>query len=328
MSKILLGYTAIGPTYKDRVVYHIKKYQEHYKYFDVLILTNDPEYFKFDEIKDFSNVIIEDLNKHRQQFPEFLEYEKLAEEKIDDEKYRNEVVNLYLNGFSFPLHLQRFILNYKNIINYEGVIMLDCDVAPSFKIRNPNHYFITDNSPEGFFEYFQQMSSSSVSSNKACYNWDKDPMIKQFMLECINELNKENIKNLDSINGFDNPIKLLKFESGEKIHSFLKSWNHCLLKAFKSNYRNHVIHKAWGDASEIIIALLYNIENFSVNLDHLDYISMNSFKSYTYPEDRFWNDVTSLGFETFYKSRKEFISNNYQKLKEFYKNYGQEFPYE
>jgi len=318
MSKVLLGYTAIGPTYKDRVVYHIKKYEEHYKYFDILILTDDPEYFKFGEIKHFSNVIIEDLNKHREQFPEFLEYEKLVEEKISNSIYRNQIVELSLQGFYFPLHLQRFILNYENLDQYQGIIMLDCDVAP----------VIDENGYEKFVNYFDRMPINSVSSNKCYYTWEDRPKVKDFIYECISELGITNQKDLSVVDGFDNPLKLLKFEGIEKARSFFNMWNYCLLKSFKSKDRDFLIPRAWGDASEVIISILYTLENIKVNKDNIDYNIMNYFRSYTYPEDRFWNDVTCLNFNISSNSKEEFIKVNYEKLKEFYKNYHQEFPYE
>jgi len=80
MNKVLISYTPIGPTYKDRVIDNIKKYDA-YQYFDVLILTDDPQYPGFDAIRHLPNIHIDDLTVHRDKYPEFYEYEKNSNRK-------------------------------------------------------------------------------------------------------------------------------------------------------------------------------------------------------------------------------------------------------
>ena len=121
---------------------------------------------------------------------------------------------------------------------------------------------------------------------------------------------------------------MFKFESKEKIKSFLSTWNYCLLKSFTTDYKSHMVPRAWQDTCEILLGIIYILENIKVNNANEDYNNMNGFKAYTYPEDRFWDDAACKNFDISGNSKKEFVDLNYEKLKQFYKEYQQEFIYE
>lgn len=315
MNRFLLSYIPIGPTYKDRVIYNIKKY-EAYKYFDVLITTDDPEYPKFDEIRHLSNVFIDDLNVHRNKYPEFYEIEKLPTEKRSEAIYKDQFNHNRAQGFRYPLNIQRFVLLYERISKYDAIIMADCDTVPK---HSKQQY-------DSFEMYVNQMKPNTVSSNRAHYIWPQDEVIQFTKLMSL-ELNKEydQIKNIQS---FDNPLKVLKFESKEKIQSFFDTWNYCCRKLFFDRKDSMILGGSWGVYSEILYAITYTLENIELNLTHHDYISLGEFYTYTYLEDRFWDHVIHEELDISQDTKQAFIQKNIEKIRELYNKWGQEVNHE
>lgn len=329
MSKVLLGYTPIGPTYKNRIVNNLLNF-DGYKFFDVILLTNDPNYSEFDKIRHFPNVIIKDVNKDREEYSQFSNYEKLAEEKNDTKIYAEQAVDLWINQkLPFPLHLQRFILNYQDISKYKFIIMSDIDIIPQHTEEDFNTmmYHLENNMPE-----------NSVSSIRGYQEWQNRLGVNDFIKEWAEKLGK-NIDHSTPVCGFDNPIKLLKFSSPEKIKEFFDLWNTLLWDSFTNpKYQSAdttVISNCWGQGSETLIAILYKLFPITLNLEASDYLSMYHFKSFTFPEDRYWSfGVNHLGIVMSYHfdvipSQEEYIQNNYDNLKKFYEVFHQikEFKY-
>jgi hypothetical protein len=308
MNKILLGYLCTGPTFKQRIIENIKKFPS-YKYFDVLILTDDPEYFN--EIESYSNIIIKDLNKYREQYPEFLPFEVLPTEKQDETKYKQEICS---NGVKYPLHLQRFILKYENIDKYKFITLADCDMSP---IHNDFDF-------EQMMNYLENdISFNSISSNR-CYYEYKELNIIDFTKLMADELNKD-IDLSYPLNSFDGPLKIYKFESKEKIDEFFNTWNYILYNILTKH--DTLIKGSWNMLSEEILAVIYRLTNIKVNSRDIDYDSLKLIRSFTYPEDRFWNDVSCRGMNTDVNTKNEFIEKNYNELKHFYIDHDQQFPY-
>jgi hypothetical protein len=317
MNKVLYGHVATGPTYKNRVVDNILNY-ESYKYFDVLILTDDPNYHLFDSIRNYKNVFIEDINKYRSNFKQFDKFEVLPESTLDEIQYANQIKNLASQKNRYPLHLQRFMLIYEKISDYKYLLMADCDMKP---VMTPDGY-------EKFMSYLDNdMPENSVSSNRCYYPWQDREYVKEFLFNISNELNRE-IKDYNLIDGFDNPMKIFKLDSPEKYKSLFDTWNYCLFKAFNDDKDYFIVPMSWGIASEIILSIIYKLENIKVNKEAKDYLGLEGIKSFTYPEDRFWDDLSHRGFDISGKSKKEFIENNFVKLKNFYLEFNQHFPYE
>ena len=150
-----------------------------YKFFDVLILTDDEEYFND---LNYPNVKIMDLNHYRNLYPEFNKYEHVPEEKKDNEVYKKQFHELMSQGKRFSINLQRFSLLYENIHKYKFISILDCDMIPVY----------TEEEFDNFQHYLNDvMPVNSVSTNRAYYtrNTEKNLLI----LDKYNkELNKGN----------------------------------------------------------------------------------------------------------------------------------------
>lgn len=316
MNKFLISHIPIGPTYKDRVVHNIKKY-EAYKYFDVLITTDDPEYPGFDDIKHLPNVFIDDLSVHRDKYPEFYEVERIPAEKRSEEIYKDQFKENRAKGYRYPLNIQRFVLLYENIGNYDCIIMADCDTVP---LHTEEQYKI-------FEHYVNVMAANSVSSNRAHYVWSQEEVVEFTKLMNI-ELNKD-CNYIDIIQGFDNPLKILKLKSKEKIQSFFNTWNHCCRRLHFHNKHSMILGGSWGEYSEILYAIVYTLENIKVNLTAHDYISLNQFYTYTHLEDRFWDNVIHhKNIDITQNTKENFIKKNMETLIEFYRSTGQEFNHD
>ena len=315
--KILLAYLPIGPTYKDRVVSNLLKFDS-YKYFDILLLTDDPEYEGFQKIAHLPNVIIDDVNKHREQFPEFLKYEILFDEKTSDSLYRKQVVEGRTKGEIFPMHLQRFVLNYENIDDYPYIMTADCDVTPI--IPNDGEY-------ESLMDYVQNiMRVNSVSSNRCYQEWQDRGDVKEFTKKWAQQLGKH-FDPTSPIDTFDNPFKIMKFESPTIRKEFLNIWNMTLLDLFE-HPETQVVFGSWNFSCEMLLAVLYKLGGIRVNKEDVHYTGVRHMKTFTYPEDRFWNDVSGRGLNVGCESKLEFIKTNEEELKKFYMDYGQDYPYE
>lgn len=321
MNKILIGYLPIGPTFKDRVVTNLLNF-ESYKYFDVLILTDDPEYPGFEKISHMDNVIIDDLNKHRERFPEFFPYEMLPAEKRVEKTYKDEIIGLLSKGTTFPLHLQRFILNYENIDKYPYIFPCDCDVTPI--IDNQSDY-------ERLLNYLENdMPTNSTSSNRCYQEWQARPGVREFTERWSVKLNRT-IDYTTPIDTFDNPFKVYKFESSEKCSQFFNLWNDCLIDAFSSTEFN-IFVGAWNNFCETMLAIVNKLEGIKVNTETKDYQSVSCFRTFTYPEDRYWcfnvnNGGAVIPSDKTCDSKDEYVQKNYEELKKFYISYGQKWNY-
>lgn len=310
MNNTLLIYWPIGPTFKDRMKSNLKTFNS-YKFFDVLIATDDPEYFS--DI-DYPNVNILDLNHYRNAYSEFNEFECLPDEKKDSCLYREQFNELISRGIRFPLNVQRFSLLYENIDKYEAISILDCDMIPVY----------TEEEFERFQNYLKNvMPINSISTNRAYYTWDSDQTMS-LLNRYGNELNKT-FSNEAPLEGFDGLFKLYKFENSIKIKKFFETWNYIVLDCFKTN--NHLIKGSWNVLIEEILAVVYRLENIKPNKDSLDYIEVRGIKSYNFPEDRYWDDWTHEGFDVSASSKDDFIEKNYEKLKNYYTNQGLKFTY-
>jgi hypothetical protein len=283
-----------------------------YKFFDILILTDDVEYFND---LNYSNVKTLDLNFYKNIYPEFNDYECIPEEKKDSGKYREQFYDLIGQGKRFSINLQRFSLLYENIDKYKFISILDCDMIPVYTEEDFNN----------FQHYLNNiMPVNSVSTNRAYYVWNTERNL--LLLDKYNkELNKNHNKFDYPIEGCDALFKLYKFESSEKVKEFFDTWNYILLDSFKTN--NHLISGSWNILVEEILAIVYKLLNIKFNEGDIHYRGVGGIKSYNFPEDRYWDDWTHQGFDVSIKSKEEFINKNYEKLKNYYNNQGLKFIY-
>jgi hypothetical protein len=310
MSNILLTYWPIGPTFKDRVKSNLKMFDS-YKFFDVLILTDDPEYFS--DI-NYPNVNIIDLNYYRNIHPEFNEFVHIPEEKKDSSLYKQQFYDLISLRKRFSINVQRFSLLYENIDKYDAISILDCDMVPVY----------TEQEFTDFQHYVKNiMPVNSISTNRSYYTWNTEQN-----LLLLDRYSKELNKNIDinyPIEGCDGLFKLYKFENSDKIKEFFNTWNYILLDSFKNQI--HLVGGSWNILIEEVLAIVYKLLNIRMNIENEHYIGVGGIKSYNFPEDRYWDDWSHQGFNIDCESKEEYIEINYDKLKSYYETQGLKFPY-
>lgn len=310
MSETLICYLAVGPTFKERVITNLERFPQ-YDLFDVLVLTDDVEFFAG---LNRPNVFIEDLTALRNRYPEFLPYEVLIEEKRDHAVYASEIRGRLNNHLRFPLHLQRFALLYKNISKYSLIALADCDVTPLF---TPERY-------ADFLAYFaNEVAPNSVGSNRAFYLWERPEVVS--WAKDTGVAFKMTIDESRPLCSFDGPLKFFKFKDASAIRRFFELWNATLFKAFKEN--SVILQGSWNCLSEQLLGIVYNLFRMTVDDRRDTGIALTDFKAFTYPEDRFWDDIGHRHFDISTATKEDFIRVNYDKLKEFYNDYGQPFPY-
>jgi hypothetical protein len=311
MNNTLLIYYPIGPTFRDRVKSNLQMFDS-YKFFDILILTDDIEYFSD---LNYPNVKTIDINYYRNLYPEFNNYEYIPEEKKDSGKYREQFHDLMRQGKRFSINLQRFSLLYENIDKYKFISILDCDMIPVY----------TEEEFNNFQHYLNEiMPVNSISTNRAYYTWNTERNL--LLLDKYNkELNKNNTSFEYPIEGCDALFKIYKFENSDKVKEFFDTWNYILLDSFKTN--NHLIAGSWNILVEEVLAIVYKLLNIRLNTESVHYIGVGGIKSYNFPEDRYWDDWTHRGFDVSSTSKEDFIAKNYEKLKDYYNNQGLKFTY-
>lgn len=311
MNDILLIYCVIGPTFKDRIISNLKTF-ESYKFFDVLILTDDVEYFK--DLK-YSNVKLMDLNYYRKFYPEFDQYECFPEEKRDDSIYRNQLFELsHIQNKKYSINIQRFGLLYENINKYQFISILDCDIIPVY----------TEDEFINFKNYLKNvMPFNSISTNKAYYTWNTEEHLS-LLKRYSEELNKKIDINYP-IDGCDGLFKIYKFESVEQTKEFFNTWNYVLLDSLKT--KNVLYAGSWNILSEIVLGMTYKLLNIKVNGGTEHYIGVGGFRSFNFPEDRYWDDWTNQGFDKNVKNKSEFVKVNFEKLKKYYEGQNLKFNY-
>jgi hypothetical protein len=302
LDKPLIIYYPIGPTYKDRIKANLKNFSG-YKFFDVIIATDDVEYFS--DIS-YSNVDIIDLNECRKDYAESFIYEVFANEKIDQTKYKEEFFNLLANSRRFPLNIGRFTLLYEKVKNYKYIMTACCDMIP---LHNEKDF-------EYMMDYLENvMPINSVTSNRAYYNWSEQTYLNIFE-EYNNILNKE-IKNTTLLEGFDDVFKVLKLEDENKLNEFFHAWNYIVIDSFQKN-DTVLIGGSWCFLAEPILAMAYKLCSIKVNKDIIDYQGVGRINSFTFPEDRFWDNVMSSPEYKTANSREEYVELNHELLAKIY----------
>lgn len=322
-NKILLGYLAVGPTFRKRVVTNIINYTSSYNFFDVLILTDNPLSREFDKIKEFKNVFIENISLYMEQHPEFFEYEKLQNPQISENEYKEGF------QYKFPLNLQRYILKYKNIDKYNYIAMLDCDVIPRHNIEEFKEMY-------NFLE--NELSDNVVISHRAIYFYYED-FHREFLKKISQKLkistkNFKKYQNWDNKESqlvtFDNPFKLFKITDFKKTKTLFDMWSTILLEMYcDTRARTSIVSGSWNYMVEGVMAYVYPFSGIELIPPGPHSHHIRKFMVYTYPEDRFWHNVVNAeGIDLSGNTQAEFIQNNRTFLKKFYQERGQKWTYE
>ena len=118
MNKILIVQFTVGPTHKARLLHNLNTYPA-YNRFDVLILTNDVEFF--DSVSDRSNIILKDINEIRKDYPWSLELEVIPKEKVDNIFTPFYTTKSLGEGIGLGLYVSKKIINeHDGIIYYSS----------------------------------------------------------------------------------------------------------------------------------------------------------------------------------------------------------------
>ena len=326
MNRLLIVALGFGPTYKKRLLDNIKN-NDGYDLYDVLIITDDIEYW--DEIKNKNNIFVEHIDDLRKDHQWSVENEKLPQEKRDDVKYAKEIIE---NNFKFPTLLHRFAFIWKMAENYDGFLWLNTDVTP---IKNDEEF-------KKIEEYFYD---KKLSSN--CFGLDIDiPKYKMilspgsgkyddyhqpFLLEYAKKINdKYKITDKEvkfDFNVFDGNFVTFNFPNKTYYVDFFNLLNNILKEYFenKKEYFFLGTHTIWLNHQEFITSIAFNLmDGIMIPTNVCNGLGNQTIKINCFPEDRFW----SWGWECDINEGQDgFVKKNYNKLKEFYENRAQKFNY-
>lgn len=322
--KILLIFNVIGPAFNRRVVYHLNKY-ESFNLFDLVILTDSPEFYKDVKLKGKLNIY--DINKLHEQLPKFKKYEVLPDKVETDQEFTQVIFGLRQKRHRFPLHVERLVYLCPEVYEYTYFARIDADMVPDF----------TSSSYNQLLEHLKnKVADNSVCTYKVVDTYtptkkpDKFEPAKKYLQAFARDNNKELPQSMyDSFTYIDNPLKLFKITSKEVKKAFFDNWNSILLDLYKRDdeHSRHFLSGSWNICVGPVLMFVYRLTGIVLDNTPTTSHHTRSFKSYTFPEDRFYEDSTHRGFNCNVDSQKEFIELNYEKLKEFYKEYNQEFEY-
>lgn len=319
MKKILITQFVVGPTYKDRIIYNIKKYADSYKYFHTIIVTDDVEYFK--DI-DNPNIAFADVEELRQWHPWSKDFEILPIERKDETAYAKEFI---YTAAKIPTLMRRFVLGMPGVESYCGYIFMDADVVP---IATDETYAVL----EDFFcnatthpEYGGDLSDKMcvIPGIEMGYSGD------DFLYEYAVQINKKYNVAAEVKKNFiltDGNFRCIKFGNKAQIHEFYQLLNNVILDIYRGDYSVLRAGIIWNLHSEHILAIIFNLMGavgYPMTVGSGIH-PQSCFRIDSYPEDRFWH--SGLGFKIT-DTKEDFIRENYDKLKEFYENRGQVWEY-
>lgn len=301
---VLLSHIAIGPTFRSRLLFNILNNLDSYLLFDILILTDIKEDFK--QLEQYSNIKIELIDEFRKDYSWSIEYEPLPLKTQNEEEYAKFIIN---NNYKLPSGLFRFALKY---LEYKAIFFLNCDIVCTFDKDSYNKFIIELD------------------------NFKKDTVIGRNYFSFDNFFDEFNFisekYNLPYNNTFlrsnDGNLFGYIFLNKDKQQKFIDLYNkitHSVLAEDKEKLYKLGKHGIWGLHSEAIQSLIHNFLDIEV-LPQNSTIHEN-LKVYTYPEDRFWSWAHG-GFKCNILSKKLFIEENKELLKEFYKDHNQTWTYE
>lgn len=320
-NKILITQFIVGPTYKDRIKYNLNKYRESYKFFDVVILTDDVEYFAD---TSYDNVFFVDIDTLRASSPWSIQNEKFPQEKRSESLYAREFV---MSAVKIPTLIRRFVFLLPGIEEYCGYIFMDADAIP---IADEATYPVIEN-------YFCHATThpeyGGNISDRICVipgiEDGYDVTHHGFLLEYANRIN-DKYKIRDVVNPSfmltDGNFRTLRFGNKAQIIPFFELVNNTIMDIIRGEYSLLGIGIIWNMHSEYILAIAFNLMG-AVGYPMTAGTGIHPqscFRIDSYPEDRFWH--SGIGFKMT-DTRDEFIRLNYDDLRTFYTNRGQEWIY-
>jgi hypothetical protein len=236
------------------------------------------------------------------------------------------------NGIKISLCLRRFASEWNRIYKYRGLVFLDCDTTPRSTQEDYDKsinfiYNSTISIPE--YNIVNKTSPDILGLGFINPGYDNS---HAHLLEYANNINyKYNITNQNIQYNFpisDGPFRAYRFNSEFHMKQFFTLIHNIVedILVYKK-YDKLAQHSVWKIHVEYVLAIVCNLLNIETYLNsRTNGIARNyPFRVECYPEDRFW--CFSAGFENSRTGKLDFVNKNYLKLKEFYDNKSQEFPY-
>lgn len=306
-NEVLLTYIAIGPTYRDRLLYNVLNGLESYQLVDLLILTDIVD--DFDVLLKYHNIKVQNLNDLRKDHPWSLEYEVLPLATKNETEY---VDDIFLNQRTFSFALWRFVLLIEGIETYKALFFANCDVL--FKLQ-PDQY-----------DVFIKSLDFSTEDSVIGYGHVSYTHIFKDLVKIYAEKNKlPYLENL--IEGNDGNLFGYCFKNKTKfkqLFEIMDSIIHQTIVEKDINYLQLGQHSIWLTNNEPIQAIAYSLLNITSYAGHNSLYS--AFAINTYPEDRFWSWVGGTLINSL-TSKQDFINTNYNNLKKFYADKQQPWIY-
>lgn len=325
-NKLLIIQLAIGPTYKARLLHNLNTCSG-YDFFDVFVLTDDVEYFS--SVAHRPNLFIQDLDELRKDFPWSIELEKIPPTDSTEEEY----AKIMREGpFRFPTLLERFVWHWEHAEEYDGFIVMNCDILP---VMNAEDYKVL----EAYFttpvEQHPQFPTETSLVDKIVIvpgAGTYDALHHPFLFEYAIKLNEKfKVTDKEVVHNFpvtDGNFRTFKFPNKKMIKLFFELVNNIAKEVLTdSSYFFIGVHSVWNLNSEHIYSIMFNLLDAQVfpPTGHWGF-THNTFWVCCYPEDRFWTWGGQM--DCTFNTQKEFIQHNYDLLKEFYERRAQPFPYE
>jgi hypothetical protein len=306
---MLIVYFPVGPTFRNRVVYSILKNIESYSLFDILIMTDFKEDPIFNSLREFTNIIIKDIDELRKDYPWSIEYEKLPVKTTNEKEYALDITK---NEKLISSSIWRFAFCLPEIEKYDAILFCNCDIECKANIDTFNN----------IKNDFNLLTKDTVIGNGGYDFTDQFSSIANIIIKENNytQLNPKLYSN-------DGNFFCYSFKNKNNIKNFLDILNNIIYQILVNNREDLFFlgrHGIWSLNNEPIQSIAYSILGIDV-LPNI--LSINTgFSVFTFPEDRFWN-WSQGDFICTLESKEEFIKINYERLKSFYINRGQFWNY-
>lgn len=284
-------------------------------------MTDDVEFFS--PVANRKNITIKDINEVRKDSPWSIEWEKIPP-RIDSE---SEYAKYFLeNNVKIPTLLRRFASTWERFTDYEGFIFMDCDIIP---MMDEEGYKMVENYFCNHIDVPGKLSKDKITILPAGGRYDSHHYYLKELATLINKKYKITDKEIeDNFVITDGNFRTLKFPNKSQIKPFFELLNNVVYDILNDEQTFFFlrIHSMWNLQSEQILSILFNLLGVQPHIYNESFgIPPNVFKVHCFPEDRFWN--FGLHMESSLIGRQDFIDKNYDKLKTFYENRGQKFPY-
>lgn len=323
MSDVLITQFAVGPTHKARLLHNLLNFRG-YDFFDVYILTDTVEFFA--PITHLSNIKVADVNEARKDHSWSLEHEPLPEEKYDEAKY---AVEFMAKSFKIPTTIRRFAFLLEK--KYHGYIFMDCDIIPVIGgeyFKKLNDYFTKGYINNQWGGGATEGKIVALPASSPGYDAFHHPYLMEYAQDINNRYKVTGEPIRDNFISTDGNFRTLKFPDKGMVMPFFDLLNSLIHDILVDGMYFHLRGGSiWNVHSEYLLSIILNLMG-AVAYPQVHEIGLHhhtGFRVDCYPEDRYWN--WGQHFDSSMIGKMDFVQKNYEKLKTFYTNRGQTYPY-